>query len=169
MTTGKTIALTRLTFAGKIMSLLLYMLSRLVIAFLPRSKHLLISWLQSPTAVILEPKEVLPLDFLTYLWGPEWRQAFLSVACWLSPQPLGNYFRWTLRSSLLPSSPPSLSSFLTGLSDSSIPSSSFMGRTEEQIHCVFHSTEGSFTVWSAFRDKHLQEKHVFHAIIKTFQ
>ena len=56
MTTGKTIALTRQTFVGKVMSLLLNMLSRLVISFLPRSKHLLISWLQSPSAVILEPK-----------------------------------------------------------------------------------------------------------------
>ena len=55
ITTGKTIALTRRTFVGKLMSLLLNMLSRLVIAFLPRSKHLLISWLQSPFAVILEP------------------------------------------------------------------------------------------------------------------
>src|SRR5574337_1021648 len=54
MTTGKTIPLTRRTFVGKVMSLLLNMLSRLVITFLPRSKHLLISWLQSPSAVILE-------------------------------------------------------------------------------------------------------------------
>ena len=57
MTTGKTIALTRWTFVGKRMSLLLNMLSRLVITFLPRSKRLLISWLQSPSAVILEPKK----------------------------------------------------------------------------------------------------------------
>ena len=56
MTTGKTIALTRRTFVGKVMSLLLNMLPRLVITFLPRSKRLLISWLQSPSAVILEPK-----------------------------------------------------------------------------------------------------------------
>ena len=55
MTTGKTMALTRWTFVGKVISLLLNMLSRLVIIFLPRSKHLLISWLQSPSAVILEP------------------------------------------------------------------------------------------------------------------
>ena len=55
MTTGKTIALTRWTFVGKVKSLLFNMLSRLVIDFLPRSKHLLISWLQSPSAVILEP------------------------------------------------------------------------------------------------------------------
>ena len=55
MTTGKTIALTRWTFVGKVISLLFNMLSRLVIAFLPRSKHLLISWLQSPYTVILEP------------------------------------------------------------------------------------------------------------------
>ena len=58
MTTGKTIALTRWTFAIKVMSLLFNMLSRLVIAFLPRSKHLLISWLQSPSAVILEPPKI---------------------------------------------------------------------------------------------------------------
>ena len=58
MTTGKTIALTRQTFAGKVMSLLFNMLSRLVIAFLPRSKCLLISWLQSPSAVILEPLKI---------------------------------------------------------------------------------------------------------------
>ena len=59
MTTGKTIALTRRTFVGKVMSLLFNMLSRLVITFLPRSKCLLISWLQSPSAVILEPKNCL--------------------------------------------------------------------------------------------------------------
>ena len=58
MTTRKTIALNRQTFVGKVMSLLFNMLSMLVIAFLPRSKHLLISWLQSPSAVILEPKKV---------------------------------------------------------------------------------------------------------------
>ena len=57
-TTGKTIALTRRTFVGKVMSLLFNMLSRLVIAFLPRSKRLLISWLQSPSAMILEPKKI---------------------------------------------------------------------------------------------------------------
>ena len=58
MTTGKTIALTRWTFVGKVMSLLLHMLSRLVITFLPRSKRLLISWLQSPSAVILKPHKI---------------------------------------------------------------------------------------------------------------
>ena len=58
MTTGKTIALTRQTFVGKVMSLLSNMLSRLAITFLPRSKHLSISWLQSPPAVILEPKKI---------------------------------------------------------------------------------------------------------------
>ena len=57
MTTGKSIALTRRTFAGKVMSLLFNMLSGFVITFLPRSNHLLISWLQSPSAVILEPKK----------------------------------------------------------------------------------------------------------------
>ena len=58
MTTGKTIALTKRTFVGKVMSLLFNMLSRLIITVLPRSKHLLISWLQSPSAVILEPKKI---------------------------------------------------------------------------------------------------------------
>ena len=58
MTTGKTIALTRQTFVGKVMSLLLNMLSRLVVTFLPRSKHLLILWLQSPSAVISEPPKI---------------------------------------------------------------------------------------------------------------
>ena len=58
MTTGKTIAFTRWTFVGKVMSLLFNMLSRLVIAFLPRSKCLLISWLQSPSTVILEPPKI---------------------------------------------------------------------------------------------------------------
>ena len=58
MTTGKTVALTTWTFVGKIMSLLFNMLSRLVMAFLPRSKCLLISWLQSPSAVILELKKI---------------------------------------------------------------------------------------------------------------
>ena len=58
MTTGKTIALTTQSFVGKVMSLFLNMLSRLVITFLPRSKRLLISWLKLPSAVILEPKKV---------------------------------------------------------------------------------------------------------------
>ena len=58
MITGKTIALTRQTFVGKVMSLLFNMLSKLVITFLPRSKHLLISWLQSPSAVILETPKI---------------------------------------------------------------------------------------------------------------
>ena len=62
MKTGKTIALTRWTFVGKVMSLLFNVLTRLVITFLPRSKHLLISWLQSPSAVILEPQKKIKSD-----------------------------------------------------------------------------------------------------------
>ena len=58
MTTGKTVALTIWTFISKVMSLLFNMLSRFIIAFLPKSKHLLISWLQPPSAVILEPTEI---------------------------------------------------------------------------------------------------------------
>ena len=61
MTTGKTIALTRHTFVGKVMSLFFNMLSRFLIAFLPRSKRPLIPWLQSPFAVILEPKKIKPV------------------------------------------------------------------------------------------------------------
>ena len=67
MTTGKNIALTRQSFVGKVMSMLFHMLSRLVITFLPRSKHLLISWLQSPSAVILEPEKIKCHCFPIYL------------------------------------------------------------------------------------------------------
>ena len=66
MTTGKTIALTIWTFVGKVMSLLFNMLSRLVIAFLQRSKRLLISWLQSPSTVILEPKKIRSVTISTF-------------------------------------------------------------------------------------------------------
>ena len=69
MTTGKTIALTRWTFVGKVMSLRFNMLSRLVITFLPRSKCLLISWLQSPSAVILEPKNYCVHSFVFSSWN----------------------------------------------------------------------------------------------------
>ena len=65
MTTGKTIALTRWTFVGKVLSLPFNMLFQLVITFLPRSKHLLISWLQSPSAMILEPKKIKPFTVST--------------------------------------------------------------------------------------------------------
>ena len=65
MTTGKTIALTKQTFVGKVMSLLFNMLSGLVITFLPRSKHLLISWLQSTSSVILESKKIKSLTVST--------------------------------------------------------------------------------------------------------
>ena len=68
MTTGKTIALTRQTFVGKVMSLLFNMLSRLVITFLPRSKRLLISWLQSPSAVILELPKIKSLTVSPCIW-----------------------------------------------------------------------------------------------------
>ena len=78
MTTGKTIALTKQTFVDKVMSLLFNMLSRLVITFLPRSKCLLISWLQSPSAVILEPKKMksatvstVPPSFCHEVMGPD--------------------------------------------------------------------------------------------------
>jgi len=81
MTTGKTIALTRWTFAGKVMSLLFNMLSRLVIAFLPWSKHLLISWLHSPSAVILEPKKIVSHCFHCFpiIYQMPWSSSF---ECW---------------------------------------------------------------------------------------
>ena len=66
MTTGKTIALTRWTFVGKVMSLLFNMLSRLVITFFPQSKLLLIAWLQSPSAVVLEPKKIVSHCFYLF-------------------------------------------------------------------------------------------------------
>ena len=78
MTTGETIALTRWTFVGKVMSLLFNMLSRLVITFLPRSKHLLIPWMQSPCAVMLEPRKIksatvstVPLSICQEVMGPD--------------------------------------------------------------------------------------------------
>ena len=82
MTTGKTIALTRWTFVGKVMSLLLNMLSRLVITFLPRSKHLLISWLQTPSAVILESWHCFHCFPIYFPWSDGTRchdPSFLSV------------------------------------------------------------------------------------------
>ena len=72
MTTGKTIALTRQTFVGKVMSLLSNMLSRLVITFLPRSKRLLISWLQSSSAVILEPPKIKSVTVSTAIDSDFW-------------------------------------------------------------------------------------------------
>ena len=84
--TGKTIALTRQTFVGKVMSLLLNMLSRLVITFLPRSKRLVISWLQSPSAVILEPQKIKSDAVSTVspsicheMMGPDAHLSFLDV------------------------------------------------------------------------------------------
>ena len=72
MTTAKTRALTRWTFVGKVMSLLFNMMSRLVIAFLPRSKHHLISWLQSPSTVILEPKKVCHCFHCFLIYAMKW-------------------------------------------------------------------------------------------------
>ena len=74
MTTGKNIALTRQTFAGKVMSLFFNMLSRLVIAFLPRNKHLFISWLQSLSALILEPRKIksLTVSTVSHLFAMKW-------------------------------------------------------------------------------------------------
>ena len=79
MTTGKTIALTRQTFVGKVMSLLFIMLSRLAITSLPRSKHLLISWWQSPSAVILEPKKIksVTVSIVSPIYWP-WSDCYLS-------------------------------------------------------------------------------------------
>ena len=89
MTTGKTIALTRWTFVGKVISLLFNMLSRFVITFLSRSKHLLISWLQSPTAVILEPRKIKSATVSTVslsIFGFCWCFGIISTK--LLPRPL---------------------------------------------------------------------------------
>ena len=87
MTTGKTIALARWTFVGKIMSLLFNMLSRLVITFLPGSRRLLISWLQSPSAVILEPKKIKSdtVSTVSHLFPKKWWDRMpwsLFSECW---------------------------------------------------------------------------------------
>ena len=85
MTTGKTIALTRWTFVSKVMSLLFNMLSMFVIVFLPRSKHFLISWLQSPSAVILEPKKiksVIVLTFSSFLCHEVMGSVFQELSFW---------------------------------------------------------------------------------------
>ena len=78
MTTVKNIALTRWTFVGKVLALLFNMLSRLVIAFLPRNKCLLISWLQSPSAVILEPKKIKSVT--VYIVSPICREVMRLIA-----------------------------------------------------------------------------------------
>ena len=90
MTTGKIIALTRWIFVGKVMSLLFYMLSRFVVAFLPRSKHLLISWLQSPSAVMIPKKQSLSLlPLFPHLFPMKWwdRMPWSSFSeCWALSQ-----------------------------------------------------------------------------------
>ena len=88
MTTGKTIGLTRQTFVGKVLSMLINMLSRLVIAFLPRSKCLLISWLQSPSAVILEPKKTKKLKSKLCLPSLDHPEGKYSAETFLSPMKL---------------------------------------------------------------------------------
>ena len=105
MTTGKTIALTRQTFLGKVMSLLFNMLSRLVIAFLPQSKHLLISWLQSPSTMILGPKEIKSVTVSTSIchevMGPD---AMIFVFSMLNFKPAFSLSSFTLIKRLFNSS-----------------------------------------------------------------
>ena len=83
MTTGKAIALTRQTFVNKVMSLLFNMLSRLVITFLPRTKHLLISWLQSPSAVILEPPKIVSHCFHCFPIYLPWSDDAMILVFWM--------------------------------------------------------------------------------------
>ena len=108
MTTGKTIALTRWTFVGKVMSLLFNMLSRLVIAFLPRSKHLLISWLQSPSAGILEPKKIKSVTVSIvspFIWHEMMRPDAMILVFWmLSFKPAFSLSYFTLIKRLFSSS-----------------------------------------------------------------
>ena len=110
MTTGKPIALIRRTFVDKVMSLLFNMLSRLVITFLPRSKHLLILWLQSPSAVILEPPKIKPatvqssnaitlgwisLQVLMCIRKVAWNERQVSTICGTPPH---SSTKWTVSS-----------------------------------------------------------------------
>ena len=83
MTAGKTIALTRRTFVGKVMSLLFNMLCRLFITFLPRSKCLLISWLQSPSGVILQPKKIKSLTVSPSIWHEVMERVIIILVVWL--------------------------------------------------------------------------------------
>ena len=107
MTTGKTIALTRWIFVDKVMSLLFNMLSRLVIAFLPRSKHLLISWLQSPSAVILEPPKI-NICHCFHIYLPWSDGTGCHDLCWkLSFKPASSLSSFTLIKRLFSSSSPS--------------------------------------------------------------
>ena len=103
MTTGKTIALSRQTFVGKVISLLFSMLSRLVIPFLPRSKHLLISWLQSPSAVILEPKKLFPLfpNLFAMKWWDQMPWSSFSE-CWALSQLFHSTLSLSSRGFLVP-------------------------------------------------------------------
>ena len=107
MTTGKTITLTRWTFAGKVISLLLNMLSRLVINFLPRSKRLLISWLQSPSAVILEPQKIKSdaVPLFPHLFPMKWwdQMPWSSFSeCWALSQLFHSPLSLSSRGSLVP-------------------------------------------------------------------
>ena len=105
-TTRKTIALTRRTFVGKVMSLLLNMLSRLVITFLPRSKLLLISWLESPSAMILEPKNIksVTVSIFPYLFAIKRRDRMpwsSFCECWLWSQFIHSPLSLSSRGSLV--------------------------------------------------------------------
>ena len=96
MTTGKTIALTRWTFVGKVMSLLLHMLSRSDITFLPRSKRLLISWLQSPSAVILEPRKIKSdtVSTVSPTVNKNKTRSWLCLRSWILPNSDWNLRKW---------------------------------------------------------------------------
>ena len=106
MTTGKTIALTRRTFVDKVMSLLFNMLSRLVITFLPRSKRLLISWLQSPSAVILEPRKIVSHCFHCFPIYFPWRDGNTRPPDLPLEKPVyrsgSNSYNWTFNNRLVP-------------------------------------------------------------------
>ena len=104
MTTGKTIALTRQTFVGKVMSLLFNMLSRFVIAFLSKSKSLLISWLQSSSAVILDPKKIMSVTvFIVFPCSPwDWIRWSLFFECWDLSQLFHSSLSPSSRGSLVP-------------------------------------------------------------------
>ena len=162
MTTGKTIALTRWTFVDKVMSLLFNMLSRLVITFLPRSKHLLISWLQSPSAVvILQPPKIKSASVGApeqwRLRSPEWREELphiqghpmyraVAALCWSSHEEIPHVQGKR--------NPRKMIGAERGhqRADRLKPQSQTTSQSDHTDHSLFHSMKLSHAVWAPLQD-----------------
>ena len=157
MTTGKTIALTRQTFVGKVISLIFNMLSRLVITFLPRSKHLLISWLQSPSAVILEPRKM-KSAIVSTVSPPICHQvmgldAMIFVFWMLSFKPTFSLSSFTFIKKLFSSSP--LSAMVLILFNSNIETQSMAGCH----NCELHRCSSYYAIYKRLTDEILTTMH----------